>query len=105
MVPGAADRVVHDQPVGERTAVVAAGRADREDLRAPPHQDDRLILDVTQQRNTLGERIRRDAAGKIRPVLTLRLIAHMTSSPRSRSETMIMFLPPPVLPSGPHFDY
>jgi hypothetical protein len=36
---------------------MAALRADREDLRAPPDQDDGLALDVAQERNCAGERI------------------------------------------------
>jgi len=36
---------------------MAARRADREDLRAPSNQDDRLALDVAQERNSVGERI------------------------------------------------
>jgi hypothetical protein len=52
----AADGVVHDQPFRERAPVVAARRADREDLRAPPHQHDGRALDGAQG-NSVGERI------------------------------------------------
>src|SRR5439155_1508426 len=55
VVPGTADGIVHDQPLGERTPVMAAGSADREHLGAAPHEDDRLAVDVTEPWNTVVE--------------------------------------------------
>ena len=48
VVQRAADRVVDQQTVGERAAVVRADRADGEDLLAPPRQQHRLVADVAE---------------------------------------------------------
>jgi hypothetical protein len=55
MVPGTANGIVHDQPLGERAPVMAAGGADREHLGTAPHKDDRLAVDVTEPGNTVVE--------------------------------------------------
>jgi hypothetical protein len=46
VVPRAAHSVVPEQPLGERAAVVRAGRADRQHLGAAADEDDRLAAGV-----------------------------------------------------------
>ena len=55
VVPGTADGVVDDEPLGQGPAVVAARRADRRDRIGAADQDDRTAPDVTEQGNAVGE--------------------------------------------------
>jgi hypothetical protein len=48
-MPGTADGVAHQQPLGERAAVVSTGRAHRKELLTNPRQQDRIIPDAARQ--------------------------------------------------------
>ena len=61
MVPRAADRLTHEQAVGEGAVVVRTMRRNREELAALTHQQDLLITDLTAQHRSLGEVGGRDA--------------------------------------------
>src|SRR5690606_40173633 len=53
------------QPFRKRAAVVAAGRADRRDLVAAPHQQHGLVADVAQERGAFRKVGERHALGEV----------------------------------------
>jgi hypothetical protein len=55
VVPRTADGVADQQPLGERSRVVGAGGADGEHLLAPPREQDRLAVRVTEEQAAVGE--------------------------------------------------
>src|SRR5262245_27590923 len=67
-MPGAADRVVNDQPLAERASVMGAGGADRQDFSAPASQQHRLVPDLTDKHRAIGEIILRNTVRQIRLV-------------------------------------
>ena len=54
-MPGTAHGVADHEALGERTVVVRAMGADREQLRAAPHQQDLVVADMTEQLSAVGE--------------------------------------------------
>jgi hypothetical protein len=56
MVPGAADRLADDQAFGQRPAIMRAFGANGEQLIAAPDKDHLLIIDMTFQHVTVGDR-------------------------------------------------
>ena len=61
MVPRAADRLTHEQAVGEGPVIMRAVGRNREELAALTHQQDLIITDVTGQHGSFGEVGSRDA--------------------------------------------
>ena len=55
VMPGAAHRVADQQPFGERAVIVAAVRADGEDLAAAARQQHLLVADMADQHAAVGE--------------------------------------------------
>ena len=67
VVPRAADGVAHDGALGERTAVVRAGRAHGQHVAAAPNQQHGLAGRVPEQRRVRAERLFADPRREIRP--------------------------------------
>ena len=67
VVPRAADRGSHDEPLGERSAVVRAGGAECMHLAGGPDEDDGLLADAAEQRHAFLDVSLGDASLKIRP--------------------------------------
>jgi hypothetical protein len=70
VMPRAAHRVLDDQPLAERPAVMRAGRADREDLPAAPSQQHCVVANLTDKRRTIGELAFGNTVRQVRFVLT-----------------------------------
>src|SRR2546426_2505179 len=83
VVPWTADGVVDDETVGERAPIVAARRADGEDVLAAPHEDDLLAIDMALDGDAVRERVHRETGPEIGPVGALRLYTHDALLPRS----------------------
>ena len=49
-MPGTTDALADHEPFGERPVIVAAMRADGENLRARAHQQNFLVADMAEQR-------------------------------------------------------
>ena len=64
-MPRAANGVAADQALGERAAVVRAGRADRQHVVAAAQHDDGLATGVPEQRCLADEIAYRDAGFQI----------------------------------------
>ena len=62
MVPRAADRLAHEQTVGEGPVVVRAIRRKREELAALAHEQNLIVTDVACQHRSPGEFGGRDAS-------------------------------------------
>ena len=54
-MPGTAHGVADHEPVGERTVVMRAMGADREDLRAAAHQQNLLVADMADELAAVGK--------------------------------------------------
>ena len=65
VVPGATDGIRYQHPVGERTVVMGALRADREERSTASCQHHRLPCDLPQDHPAFGEILERDSAGKV----------------------------------------
>ena len=70
-MPGTAHRVVDNEPVRERAAIVGAMGADREHVGAAAHQQHRLVADVADELAAIGEfgernSLRQIGAGRLR---------------------------------------
>ena len=66
VVPRAPDRAAGDQALGQRSAVVGAGRADRVDAGAVAHQHDGLVADPAEHRRAVAQLALGDALGQVR---------------------------------------
>jgi len=66
VVPRAADGAVDHATLGQRAAVVCAGRPHGEDLLAVAHQQDRFAVGLTEQRSVRRDVFLRDAGRQIR---------------------------------------
>ena len=66
VVPRAAHRVPHHQPLGERPVVVAAGGTDGEELVAAAREQHVIVANVAGEHLPIGERLDRDALREIR---------------------------------------
>ena len=65
MVPRTANRIVDQQPFGERRAIMRADGADREQLVAAPGEQHRFAVRVPEQHGAVGNRRERDALREI----------------------------------------
>jgi hypothetical protein len=65
-MPRTTDRIVDHDAIGQRPAVVRACCTDRQHVRAPPHEQDRLIADVPSHRHAVCQARQRDSLGKVR---------------------------------------
>lgn len=75
-MPGAANGVLDEEPLGERAAVMRAGGADREHLLAASCQQHRLVADMAEQHGAVGELSEGDALGEIGPAWLRLSFAH-----------------------------
>src|SRR5262249_55918154 len=75
VMPGAAHGVIDHQALGERPAVMRAGRADRENLVAAPGQQHRLVAHAAADHLSVGEIAQRNSLGEV-GTLRLRLFGH-----------------------------
>jgi len=82
MVPGAAHGIADDQPLGERAAIVGAGRADGKKLAAAAREQHRLLPDMPAEHASVGNVVQRNALREIGP-LRLGLLGHGFTSDRS----------------------
>ena len=64
-MPRTPDRVVDDEPVGQRAVIVRAMRADREVLVAAPDDDDLVVTDVTRHDRALGNLLKGNAGHEV----------------------------------------
>ena len=76
VMPGAADAVPDDQPLRQRSVVMAAMRVDREDLALRTHQQDTLVADMPQQ-GLGGEVVGGHTFCKIRPRRGRLFVSHV----------------------------
>ena len=76
MVPGAADGVLDEDPLSERTVVVGALGADREQLVTAARQQHRFARTVSQDHAAFGDIRQRHSLGKIGSVELLLVFAH-----------------------------
>jgi hypothetical protein len=76
VVPGAADGVLDEDPLSERTVVVGAFGADREQLVTPARQQHRVARDVPQDHAAFGDIRYCHPLGKVGSVELLLLFAH-----------------------------
>src|SRR5262249_47713572 len=65
VVPRTAHRVVNQEPLRERSAIVGTGGADRENLTATAGEQHGLLTDMSQQHVAVGERVDRDSLRQI----------------------------------------
>src|SRR5262249_35589734 len=65
VVPGAAHGVVDHEAVAERTVIVRAVGADREDVAPAAHQQNLLVSDMADELAAVGELGKRDALREI----------------------------------------
>src|SRR5258707_14183802 len=83
MVPRTSHGVVDHQSLGERPAVVRAGRADREEFIAAAREEDWLLAHMSAEHASIGEVIERDSFREIGTRRIRLLCAHgglLTSS-------------------------
>jgi hypothetical protein len=76
VVPGTADGVLYQDPFGERTVVVGAFGADREQLVTTARQQHRAARDVPQDHAVFSDIRKRHPLGKVGSVEPLLLFAH-----------------------------
>jgi hypothetical protein len=76
VVPGTADGVLYQDPFGERTVVVGAFGADREQLVTTARQQHRVARDVPQDLAVFSDIRKRHPLGKVGSVEPLLLFAH-----------------------------
>ena len=76
MVPGAADGVLDEDPLGERTVVVSAFGTDREQLLTAARQQHRVARDVPQDDAAFFDIRKRHPLRKVGSVELLLLFAH-----------------------------
>ncbi len=55
-MPGAANRIVDEQPLAQRGAIVRADGTDREQLVAAPDKEHRFAVRVPEQHGSVGNR-------------------------------------------------
>jgi hypothetical protein len=67
VVPGAADGVLDEDPLSERTVVVGAFGADREHLLTTARQQHPLVGDVPQDHAAFGDIRERHSLGEVGP--------------------------------------
>src|SRR5688500_16362386 len=79
MVPGAAHRVVHHEPCGERTAVVRADRTDGEQLIAAADEDQWFAVRMPEQDRAFRQARKGHTLREIRPFEFCFLLAHRPS--------------------------
>ena len=65
MVPGTAHGLAIHQPLAQGTAIMGAGRADREKFIAPARQQNGLVAHMARQHRAGGEVADRNATGKV----------------------------------------
>jgi hypothetical protein len=65
VVPWATDGIRYQHPLGERTVVMGALRADREERSTASCQHHRPACDLPQDHSAFGEILERDSAGKV----------------------------------------
>ena len=65
VMPGAAHRVVDNEPVGEGAMIVGAMGADREDIGAAARQQHRLVADVAEKLAAIGQVGEGDSSSQI----------------------------------------
>ena len=75
-MPGAADGVVHHQPVGERATVVRALGPDREDVGPAPHEQDLVLADMADELRAISKFGEDDALCQIGSGLPGMLLSH-----------------------------
>src|SRR6478672_10782649 len=68
VVPWAPHRVAHDEPFAQRSAVVRAGCADREELAAAPRHEYGLTVGVSHEHPAFGDAGHRHAGSEVRPL-------------------------------------
>src|SRR6185437_12100491 len=84
VMPGTAHGVPNTQPLGQRAAVMSAGRADSEDLLSATGQQDAFTMGLSCQHCIAGELRLRNAA--VLEIRTTHLdVTHKCSSEQSRS--------------------
>jgi hypothetical protein len=76
MMPRTSDRLLDDQPFGERTMVMGAVCTDREKLRATTEQEHIVIPDVTEKLSSVGDLMLRESERQIGPA-SLTLVGHL----------------------------
>ncbi len=84
VMPGTAHRLVHQQPVPERGAIVGADGPDREQCGPAPHEQHRFAVRVPEQHGPIGEARERHAPGEVRSAEMLFCSGHPIFSPVSR---------------------
>src|SRR4051794_7811785 len=72
-MPGAPYGLSNDEPVSQRTVIVRAVRADREQPIALSHQDRILRVDPAEHRAAVGKAAQCEAVSEIRPRRCLRV--------------------------------
>ncbi len=77
MVPGAADRPVDHEAVGERTMIVGAVGADRENVCAAARQEDLLLADAPKHLAPVGQLGERYSQHQIRACRTRLFLGHL----------------------------
>src|SRR5690348_15570293 len=80
-MPRASYRVVDEEPLGERAAVMGTGRADREDLLAAACQQHRLLADMSEEQGAVDELRKRDPRREIRSARLRLSSAHRSILP------------------------
>ena len=65
MMPGAPDRLAHEDPLGEGTTVVRALRPDREAASSDTREDDGVVTDLAGENGPLGKIVRSDAGAEV----------------------------------------
>ena len=66
VMPRTSYGVVDHQPFGEWTAIVSANRANRENFRSPPREQNLLVSDVAQKLASIGQVGRCDPLREVR---------------------------------------
>src|SRR5262249_57057283 len=81
VMPGTSHRLADDQSFGQRTAVMAAGRANREEFIAAAREQHRLVADIPADRPAVGYIRERDATREVRTRRLGLLNAHLSPPP------------------------
>src|SRR6266700_1096174 len=76
MMPRAANRVVDQQPIGQRAAIMRADSADREQLVAAPRKQHRIAVCVPKQHGAVDNFRERDALDEVRSTELVLCVVH-----------------------------
>src|ERR1039457_330341 len=93
MMPRAANRITHDEALGQRGTIVRAGGANREYLKAASNEENWLTARVPEQHRPIWDCRKLNSLGEIRPAQFAFYWAHWAPSPQCAARGSWQLLP------------